>query len=152
MAVQDIQAGVGYLHGIAGSIAATNTEGTPVDLFALTSGPSVNMESRGWTHDWTDEEIPSQDGTIIEACITTKEWREIKITFMPKGISRVNAELADEVITFASSTVSAFSIAVNWQGGMTIDETAEGRVVISFTGRQYKNASGVFAALAKITL
>lgn len=160
MAVQDLQAGAGYLHGIAGAITFTNTEGTPADLFNLTSGQSANAESRGWTHDWTDEEIPSQDGGVIEACITTKEWREIKVTFMPKGTNRANAELAvikfasllpEEVVTFAAGTLTAFNLALNFQGGMTIDETAEGRVVISFTGRQYKDANGAFVALAKIT-
>jgi hypothetical protein len=83
MAVQDAQAGFGYLHGIAGAITFTGTEGTPADLMG--AGAKVNLSSINLTHNWTDEEIASQDGTIIEAVVASKEYKDIRFEFMPRA-------------------------------------------------------------------
>lgn len=158
MAVQDIQAGFGYLHGIAGSITFTPTEGTPADLMG--AGAKVNIGSVNLTHNWTDEEISSQDGTIIEACIASKESKDVRVEFMPKGTTRANAEtvvdtfaaiLPNEVVTFAAATATVLNQSFNWKAGMEVGFTREGRCVISFNARQYKKADGSFGALAKVT-
>ncbi len=158
MAVQDIQAGFGYLHGIAGAITFTNTEGTPADLMG--AGAKVNIGSINLTHNWTDEEIASQDGTIIEACIASKEYKDIRVEFMPKGTTRANAEtvvdtfaalVPNEVVTFAAATATVLNQAFNWKGGMDVGFTRDGRCVISFNARQYKTAAGTFGALAEVT-
>ena len=153
MAVQDIQVGVGYLHGIAGSITMTPSGGSD-----LATG--MNHESRDLTHNWKEDEIASQDGTIIEAVVAYQESRDYAITFMPKGTTRANAEAVvdsflaltpNKVITIAASTVSAYNGTYNYKGGMKISETREGKVTITFNARQYKDASGAFGSLALIT-
>jgi hypothetical protein len=158
MAVQDAQAGFGYLHGIAGAITFTGTEGTPADLMG--AGAKVNLSSINLTHNWTDEEIASQDGTIIEAVVASKEYKDIRFEFMPKGTTRANAEtvvdtfaalVANEVVTFAAATATVLNTAFNWKGGLDIGFTRDGRCVISGNGRQYKKSDGTFGALAKIT-
>lgn len=156
MAVQDIQSGFGYLHGIAGAITLTPSGGS--DLFS--AGAKSNIESRNLTHNWTTDEIASQDGTIIEQITASKEYKDCRVRFMPKGTTRANAEVVvdtfiaitpHQVITVAASTVSAFNGTFNFMGGMTIDETRDGKLVIEFNLRQYKDASGAFGGLAVIT-
>lgn len=158
MAVQDIQAGFGYFHGIPGAFTLTNTEGTPADL--ISAGAKANFESLDITHNWKEDEIASTDGTIIEGVVAYQETKDIKFKFMPKGTTRANAEtvidtfaalLPNEVCTFASATASVQNIAFNWKGGMSISFTKEGRCVIDGNGRQYKKADGSFGALTKIT-
>jgi hypothetical protein len=156
MAVQDVQAGFGMLHGCPGAI--TLTPGGGSDLWG--AGASANISSRNLTHNFTLDETPSSDGTIIEQATASKEFRDCRCSFMPKGTTRANAETVVDtflaltplkVITVAASTVSAYNGTFNFMGGMTIDETRDGKLVIEFNLRQYKDASGAFGGLAVIT-
>jgi len=156
MAVQDIQAGAGYLHGIAGTITITGL-----------AGANLNIRSRNKTHNWTSEEISSQDGTIIEAKVSSKEYRDVKISFMPKSTTRALAETSldtfiaamtpNKVITIAGSTVTSYNGTYTYKGGTTIEETRDGRVMVSFNARQYKIAAATaggpsdFAGLAIVS-
>lgn len=156
MAVQDVQAGFGMLHGIAGAITLTPSGGS--DLWS--AGAKANISSRNLTHNFTLDELPSSDGTYIEQATATKEFRDCRVSFMPKADTRANAEAVVDSflaltplkpITVAASTVSAMNGDFNFMGGMTIDETRDGKLVIEFNMRQYKNGSGTFGALSLIT-
>lgn len=154
MAVQDVQVGAGYLHGIAGAISMKFTG----DTNEYASG--MNLESRDLTHNWKEDEIASQDGTIIEAVIAYQESRDYSITFMPKGTTRALAEgivavfkalTPNKVVTITGSTVESYNGTYNYKGGMKISETREGRVTITFNARQYKADDASFAALALVS-
>lgn len=153
MAVQDIQAGFGMLHGIAGAITLTPSGGS--DLWA--AGAKSNIASRNLTHNFTLDETPSSDGTYIEQLTASKEFRDCRCSFMPKADTRANAEVVVDtflaltplkVLTVAASTVSAYNGTFNFMGGMDIGETRDGKLVIEFNMRQYKDGSGAFGGLA----
>jgi hypothetical protein len=156
MAVQDIQAGFGMLHGIPGAITLTPSGGS--DLWS--AGAKSNISSLNLTHNFTLDETPSSDGTIIEQATASKEFRDWRCSFMPKADTRANAEAVVDaflaltplkVIAVAVATVSAYNGSFNFMGGMTIDSTRDGKTVIEFNLRQYKDASGNFSALAAVT-
>lgn len=151
----DVQVGAGYLHGIAGTITLTPTGGS--DL-----APNMNMESMSTNEQFTLDEIPDQTGTIIEAAIASKRFRDFTIRFMPKGTTRALAETSVDtlrtqftplkVITVAVCTVSDYNGTYNYIGGLNIEQTRDGKVTISFNARQYETATAnTFAALALIT-
>lgn len=151
----DIQVGVGYLHGIQGSITLTPTGGTDV-------APNMNIETLSTSEQFTADEIVSQDGTIIEAVVATKRFRDLRVRFMPKGTTRANAETAIDtirtaftplkVITIAACTVTDYNGTYNYTGGLSIEATREGRVVMEFNARQYETSTpNTFAGLAVVT-
>jgi hypothetical protein len=152
MADQDIIAGVAYLNGIKGSITITPSGGT-----ALTA-TTANIGSRDISHQFTVDEITSQGGDIIESAIASKEFYDSTIEFMPKAASKASAQTAAttlktdltplKTVTVANSTVTAYNGTSNYIGGFKMTETRDGRVVVTFNTRAYKNSSGTFGALA----
>jgi hypothetical protein len=153
MADQDVIAGSAVLNGIKGAITITPSGGTD-----LATG--MNIESRNLSDEFTVDEIASQGGDIIETLVASKHKRNCRIRFIPKGTTKANAETVVDsfialtklqVVTVAVSTVSAYNGTFNFMGGMSIDETKEGRLVIEFNATQYQKTDGTFAALAVAT-
>jgi hypothetical protein len=148
-AAAEIQVGTAKLNGIAGAVT-------------MTGAATFNMSSRNLTDGFKMEEIPSQDGAVIESVIASQRTREYDCEFAPSGATRAAAEAVVDtltalgplaVITIAGSTVSAFNGTYNLMPGTAVRETRDGHATVVMKLKQYETAAaaGTFAALAVVT-
>lgn len=144
-AAAEVQAGTGYLNGIAGAI--TMTGAATFNMSRRTRKPNVKME-----------EIPSQNSAVIETVIASQRSIDYDCEFAPTGATRAAAEVVVDtltaltplaVITIANSTVSAFNGTYNLIEEPAITETRDGYATVTMKLRQYEvtGTAGTFAAL-----
>jgi hypothetical protein len=154
MAEQDVQIGAGTVQGISGAITMTPGTGT-----ALADG-GANYSSIGQTTNFTLDELANSGGTYFESAIFSKQFKDTRVDFLPKGTTRANAESVIDavdgwamgaVITIASATATTLNVVGNLISGIEKSFTREGRVSISFTIRSYQKADGTFGGLASVT-
>jgi hypothetical protein len=154
MAEQDVQIGFGNIMGIAGAITMTPGTGT-----ALADG-SANYSGITQTTNFTLDEIANSGGTFIEQAIATKQFKDTRVDFLPKGTTRANAESVIDavdgwgmlaVITIASATATTLNVVGNLISGVEKGFTRDGRLSISFTIRSYQKSDGTFGGLAIIS-
>lgn len=148
MAEQDVQIGAGSVLGMSGVIAVTG----------LSSG-DMNLSSMSKSTNWTMDELANSGGTYIESAIASKEYRDLKITFVAKGTSRGAARTVIntfdaftplKVMSVSSADVTALNITGNLLPGLETGLTREGRAECNFSIRQYRKSDGSLGALSLV--
>lgn len=148
MPAAEIQAGTAYIYGI---VALTITASASV-----ITGNASNVR---WTDEWTDDEMSSQNGAVIETSIGSRRKRTLEFDFAPSGSSRSNAKAQadkvlaltpNQIITIAADDHSAINTTYNWKSGGTYTRTRDGVAVTGLKMTTYETAgtAGSFAALA----
>lgn len=157
MPAAEIQSGTAYIYGIH---AVTITCASP--SVVLTG----NISNIRVTSSWKEDEMTSQNGSVIEGLVASAQRRRVEFDFAPSGSSRSNAvaeldqwlslaNVPNVIITLADvlgSTSTSLEGTYNLKSGGNYAGTRDGVGVIGIQLESYETAgtAGTFAGLATV--
>lgn len=158
MPAAEIQSGTAYIYGIH---AVTITCASPSVVLAC------NISNIRVTTTFKEDEMTSQNGSVIEALIASAQRRRVEFDLAPTGTTRANAVAeVDQWLSLANSpnviitladvlggTSTSLEGTYNLKSGGSYAGTRDGVGVIGVQLESYETAAtaGTFAGLATIS-